>query len=54
MASGTYGQNDEDDDKYKISSDEDDDLPFKCYICKQTFTDPVVTNCKHLNNLRYS
>jgi len=47
MASGTYGQNDEDDDKYKISSDEDDNLPFKCYICKQTFTEPVVTNCKH-------
>ena len=47
MASGTYGQNDEDDDKYKISSDEDDNLPFKCIICKNTFTDPVVTKCKH-------
>ena len=47
MASGTYGANDEDDDKYKISSDDDDDLPFKCVICKKTFTDPVVTKCKH-------
>ena len=46
-ASGTYGLNDEDDDKYKISSDEDDSLPFKCLICKNTFKDPVVTKCKH-------
>ena len=29
------------------SSDEDDDLPFKCFICKQSFTKPVVTKCKH-------
>merc|ERR1719273_2534233 len=44
---GTYHESDEDDDKYKISSDEDDNLPFKCIICKNTFTDPVVTKCKH-------
>jgi len=44
---GTYGQDDEDMNKYKISSDEDDDLPFKCFICKQSFTKPVVTKCKH-------
>ena len=47
MTSGTYGRDDSDDDKYKISSDEDDNLPFKCVICKNTFTDPVVTKCKH-------
>jgi len=47
MEAGTYGQDDEDDDKYKISSDEDDDLPFKCYICKNSFVNPVVTKCKH-------
>jgi len=44
---GTYGQDDEDINKYKISSDEDDDLPFKCFICKQSFTKPIVTKCKH-------
>ena len=48
MEQGTYGQDDEDDDKYKISSsDDDDDLPFKCIICKQSFTHPVATKCKH-------
>ncbi|VDM46378.1 unnamed protein product [Toxocara canis] len=40
----------EDPDKYVIhSSDEEDecDLPFKCFICRQSFTNPVVTKCKH-------
>lgn len=35
---------DEDDKKYEIDSDEDD-LPFKCFICRNSFTDPVVTKC---------
>ncbi len=47
MEQGTYGADDEDDDKYKVSSDEDDDLPFKCFICKESFVQPVVTKCKH-------
>ncbi|VDK50110.1 unnamed protein product [Anisakis simplex] len=43
----------DDPDKYVIhSSDEDDDedackLPFKCFICRESFTNPVVTRCKH-------
>uniref|UniRef100_A0A9J2PC55 RING finger protein 113A n=1 Tax=Ascaris lumbricoides TaxID=6252 RepID=A0A9J2PC55_ASCLU len=40
----------EDPDKYVIhSSDEEDEctLPFKCFICRQSFTNPVVTKCKH-------
>ncbi|KMQ91339.1 putative ring finger protein 113a [Lasius niger] len=37
---------DEDDKKYEIDSDEDN-LPFKCFICRNSFTDPVVTKCKH-------
>lgn len=37
---------DEDDAKYEIHSD-DEDLPFKCFICRNSFTDPVVTKCKH-------
>ncbi|XP_015115917.1 E3 ubiquitin-protein ligase RNF113A [Diachasma alloeum] len=46
-ASGEYNNSgDEDDSKYEIDSDEDS-LPFKCFICRDTFTDPVVTKCKH-------
>ena len=38
---------DEDD---KEDSDEEDELPFACYICRKPWSelqDPVVTNCKH-------
>ena len=28
--------------KYEISSDEDD-LPFKCFICRDSFKNPVIT-----------
>lgn len=41
-ASGEYNSGDEDDKKYEIDSDEDN-LPFKCFICRDSFTDPVVT-----------
>ncbi|XP_050404843.1 E3 ubiquitin-protein ligase RNF113A [Patella vulgata] len=44
MTEGRYGQNDN--DNYEISSDEDD-LPFKCFICRNYFKDPIVTKCKH-------
>ncbi|XP_038058249.1 E3 ubiquitin-protein ligase RNF113A-like isoform X2 [Patiria miniata] len=37
----------EDFSKYEIDSDEDDGLPFKCFICRQSFDKPVVTKCKH-------
>ncbi|XP_022088437.1 RING finger protein 113A-like, partial [Acanthaster planci] len=37
----------EDFSKYEIDSDEDGDLPFKCFICRQSFEKPVVTKCKH-------
>lgn len=33
---------DGDDTKYEIHSD-DESLPFKCFICRQSFTDPIVT-----------
>ncbi|KAI8642968.1 hypothetical protein BD408DRAFT_163502 [Parasitella parasitica] len=34
--------------KYAISEDSDDDeLPFACLICRQEFTNPVVTRCGH-------
>lgn len=44
-----YGNNkkddesdDGDDSKYEIHSDEED-LPFKCFICRESFVDPIVT-----------
>lgn len=46
MQDGTYGEDDEDAGKYEISSDEED-LPFKCFLCKDSFKSPVVTRCKH-------
>ncbi|XP_041986509.1 E3 ubiquitin-protein ligase RNF113A [Aricia agestis] len=33
------------DSDYEIHSD--DELPFKCFICRNSFTDPIVTKCKH-------
>ncbi|XP_075988243.1 RING finger protein mdlc [Anticarsia gemmatalis] len=33
------------DSDYEVSSDED--LPFRCFICRNSFTQPVVTKCKH-------
>lgn len=44
MANNTYGT--EDSTKYEISSDEDD-LPFRCFICRKSFKDPVMTKCNH-------
>ncbi|XP_057296425.1 E3 ubiquitin-protein ligase RNF113A-like [Hydractinia symbiolongicarpus] len=42
---GAYDQ--EDKSKYEIDSDEDEELPFACYICRETFDHPVMTKCKH-------
>lgn len=49
-----------DDDKYAINLSDDDEegggggvktdsdgLPFACFICRERFTNPVVTACKH-------
>ncbi|MGH0154477.1 UNVERIFIED_CONTAM: hypothetical protein FKN15_046837 [Acipenser sinensis] len=38
---GRYGAND--DENYEVSSDEED-LPFKCIICRESFKNPVITN----------
>ncbi|XP_055916811.1 E3 ubiquitin-protein ligase RNF113A [Eupeodes corollae] len=40
------GESDGDDTKYEIHSD-DEALPFKCIICRDSFTNPVMTKCKH-------
>lgn len=47
-ATGESNSGDEDDKKYEIDSDEDN-LPFKCFICRNSFTDPVVTKYVLLN-----
>ncbi|XP_059811790.1 E3 ubiquitin-protein ligase RNF113A isoform X1 [Hypanus sabinus] len=41
---GRYNVND--DENYEVSSD-DEDMPFKCFICRSSFTNPVMTKCKH-------
>ncbi|MGH0141825.1 UNVERIFIED_CONTAM: hypothetical protein FKN15_005352 [Acipenser sinensis] len=35
-----------DDENYEVSSDEED-LPFKCFICRESFKNPVITKCRH-------
>eukprot|EP00794_Sanderia_malayensis_P005944 gene5944-6634_t len=41
---GEYNKNDP--HEYEISSDEEE-LPFACLMCRNSFTNPVVTKCKH-------
>ncbi|KAM4622905.1 E3 ubiquitin-protein ligase RNF113A [Discoglossus pictus] len=44
MEEGRYGGNDE--ENYEVSSDEED-LPFKCFICRESFKNPIITKCRH-------
>lgn len=37
----------DDDEDAEQSEEDDDSLPFACFICRQAFVDPVVTKCKH-------
>jgi RING finger protein 113A len=37
---------DDDPGQYEIHSD-DEDLPFKCFICRKSFVDPIITKCGH-------
>ncbi|KDR12068.1 RING finger protein 113A isoform X1 [Zootermopsis nevadensis] len=46
MQEGTYGEADNDPHQYEVDSD-GDDLPFKCFICRNSFKDPVITKCRH-------
>ncbi|XP_008584425.1 PREDICTED: RING finger protein 113A-like [Galeopterus variegatus] len=34
------------DENYEVGSD-DEEVPFKCFICRQTLQNPVVTKCRH-------
>ncbi|CAG0883928.1 unnamed protein product [Cyprideis torosa] len=47
LEEGRYGHDDEDASRYEIDSDSDEDIPFKCSLCRSSFKDPVVTKCKH-------
>lgn len=42
---GEYGKDDEDPSKYEIK--EEEEVPFKCLICRKSFRNPIVTKCKH-------
>ncbi|XP_007948545.1 E3 ubiquitin-protein ligase RNF113A-like [Orycteropus afer afer] len=41
---GRYGVHE--DENYEVGSD-DEEIPLKCFICRQTFQNPVVTKCRH-------
>ena len=44
---GLVGMAAADDERcYEISSDEEE-IPFKCIICRRSFQNPVITRCKH-------
>ncbi|XP_007530031.2 E3 ubiquitin-protein ligase RNF113A-like [Erinaceus europaeus] len=44
---GRYGAELDDDYRVAGGGDGDDDLPVRCFICRQPFRDPVVTKCRH-------
>jgi len=39
--------NDQEAANYEIDRDDENDLPFACFICRESFQNPVVTKCKH-------
>lgn len=45
------GGNDDDSDgdvsKYEIPDEDEERLPFKCLLCRNSFKNPVVTKCRH-------
>ena len=40
MVEGTFGK--DQDENWEVS-DSDEELPFKCFICRESFKDPIVT-----------
>jgi RING finger protein 113A len=42
-----YGTQGAKDYELQSSSDSEDDLPFACFICRKSFSNPVVTKCRH-------
>ncbi|XP_006881625.1 PREDICTED: RING finger protein 113A-like [Elephantulus edwardii] len=44
LEEGRYGG--QEDQNYEVESRQEE-VPFKCFICRQTFQNPVVTKCRH-------
>jgi len=44
---GRWGQSNEENWEVTSSDEEEEELPFKCIICRESFNAPVVTKCKH-------
>nr|XP_019611121.1 PREDICTED: RING finger protein 113A-like [Rhinolophus sinicus] len=42
---GRYGVCDN--ENYEVPGRKEEEIPFKCLICRQTFQNPVVTKCRH-------
>lgn len=42
-----HQHSDEDEPSSYEIHDEEDNVPFKCFICRDSFTEPVVTKCGH-------
>lgn len=48
MECNQEGDSDGDDpSKYEIKEDDDNFLPFKCLMCRESYVNPVMTKCKH-------
>ncbi|XP_057441483.1 zinc finger CCCH domain-containing protein 51-like [Lotus japonicus] len=47
LAAASGEDADEEGDNVTSDEDDDDSLPFVCFICNKPFVDPVVTKCKH-------
>nr|XP_027235657.1 E3 ubiquitin-protein ligase RNF113A-like [Penaeus vannamei] len=45
-AEGNAKAGNDSDENWEIPSD-DEHLPFKCFICRESYTDPIVTKCQH-------
>lgn len=41
------GEGTVEDGDFEVSSGDDDNLPFACFICRERFTNPVITKCSH-------
>ena len=41
MVEGTFGHGQ--DENWEVSDSDDEDLPFRCFICRESFKDPIVT-----------
>lgn len=37
----------EGEDEYFVGDEDEDELPFACHICREEFTNPVITKCEH-------